>query len=424
MINKKIKIAIIGLGYVGLPVAVSFSKKFTVIGFDTNKKRVIELKDCFDKNKEFSKLYLKKANKLLTYTSYVKNLSQCNVYIVAVPTPINKKKEPDLSYINKANTIISKVLKKNDVVIYESTFYPGCTEEYCALSLQNLTNLKFNKDFFCGYSPERINPGMSKYKIDNIIKLTSGSTPKISKFVNNLYKKIIKAGTYNTSSIKIAESAKIIENAQRDINIAFMNELSIFFDKLNIDTNEVINAAKTKWNFIDFKPGLVGGHCIGVDPYYLSYKADNLGYKTQIILSGRKINDNVVKFIIKKLIIKIIEKKIKVRPIKILNLGLSFKENCTDLRNSMSLKLVKKLSNKNCMIYNYDPIVYVNDSMKKKLNLISKPQKKFYDVIILSVSHNYFKKLGIKKILSFSKNKYLFFDLKSLFPKKYSDFRL
>ena len=345
---ENIKISIVGLGYVGLPLAVEFGKKFKVVGFDLNKNRINQLKRKSDVTNEVKKNDFIKSKKL-SFTYNYKDLKGSNIYIITVPTPINKFHQPNLINLITASKIVGKVLKKNDIVIIESTVFPGATEEICVPYLQKISNLTFNKDFFCGYSPERINPGDSKYKLPNICKVTSGSTKQVAEIIDQLYSKIIKAGTIKVSSIRVAEAAKIIENCQRDINVAFVNELSIVFDKMNIDTQEVLKAASTKWNFLDFKPGLVGGHCIGVDPYYLTFKAQKVGYKSKIILAGRKLNSKMGQFVVKKLINKMKLKKIKLLNSKILIMGFSFKENCIDIRNTGVINIVKSLKNKKYM---------------------------------------------------------------------------
>lgn len=426
MIGKinKLKIAIVGLGYVGLPLLLEFSKKKNVIGFDLDKKRINQLKLGFDKNLEINKNQLKNLKKI-KFTSNKNELQSANCFIVTVPTPIDKFKKPDLQPIFTASEIIGKFLKKKDLVIYESTVYPGCIEEKCVPILEKFSSLKYNKDFFCGYSPERINPGDKKLKISNIKKITSGSTPRTSKIVDELYSQIIKAGTHKAPSIKVAEAAKVIENTQRDLNIALINELSIIFNKLNIDTKEVLDAAASKWNFIPFKPGLVGGHCIGVDPYYLTYKAKRIGYNPKVILAGRSINDNMGHYVASELIKKMSKKNINISKAKILIMGLTFKENCTDIRNSGVQNVINGLKTFNCKLDLYDP--WANKmEIKKIYNVypITKLHKKKYDSIIISVAHDIFKKLGIKFISNLCKKNHVIYDLKSLFSKDKNNFRL
>ena len=424
MIIEKLKLAIIGLGYVGLPLAVEFSKKRKVVGYDLNIKRINELKSGFDKTLEINNGKFKK-NKNLTLVNKIKNIKNCNCYILTVPTPINKAYKPDLSLLLKATKTIGKILKPKDIVIYESTVYPGCTEEECVPILEKSSGLKYNKDFFCGYSPERINPGDKNHKLQHIKKIVSGSNKKITNIIDKLYREVIDAGTFKTESIIVAEAAKVIENTQRDLNIALLNELSIIFDKLNINTQEVISAAKTKWNFIPFTPGLVGGHCIGVDPYYLTYKAEKLGYKPKIILAGRNLNNNMSSHVVIKFIEHLIFKKIDIKKAKILLLGLTFKENCPDLRNSKIIDIFNKLKSKKFQIDLYDPLA--NEDEIKYLfgrKRISKFLTNNYDGVIIGVGHNKFKKMGIRRIKSLCRTNHVIFDLKGLFEKKYSNFQL
>jgi UDP-N-acetyl-D-glucosamine/UDP-N-acetyl-D-galactosamine dehydrogenase len=426
MINrsKNLKLAIIGLGYVGLPLAMEFSKKRKVIAFDINKKRIQELNSGIDKNLDFSKYEINNS-KQLNFTENEEDLKSANCYIIAVPTPIDKFKKPNLNPILKASEMIGKIIKKKDLIIYESTVYPGCIEEVCVKVLEKFSKFKFNKHFFCGYSPERINPGDKKHTISNIIKVTSGSTPEIAKLVDNLYKEIITAGTHKAPSIKVAEAAKIIENTQRDLNIALINELSILFRKLNIDTQAVLDAAVTKWNFLPFKPGLVGGHCIGVDPYYLTYKAESIGYKTKIILAGRKLNDNMGNYVVTELKKKMQTKNIQIKKAKILIMGLTFKENCPDIRNSGVQKIVTKLKRLGCDMDIQDP--YVDSEEIKEIYGFYpkiKPSKKSYDVVLIAVAHDKFKKIGLKNIKSLCKKNHIIFDLKNLLNSSQVDFKL
>ena len=417
MINltKNINLSVIGLGYVGLPLALEFAKKRKVIGFDIQKKRIIELKAGFDKNLETSKKKLKSSKRII-FTSNEKDIESSNCYIITVPTPIDKKKKPNLKPLLKASKIVGKVVKSKDLIIYESTVYPGCVEEQCVPVLEKFSGLKFNKDFFCGYSPERINPGDKRHTVSNIKKITSGSTPKILDLVDNLYNEIVTAGTHRAQSIKIAEAAKVIENTQRDLNIALINELSILFSKLNIDTQAVLDAAGSKWNFLPFKPGLVGGHCIGVDPYYLTFKADNIGYHPKIILAGRKLNDNMGKHVVSELINAMKNKNIKIKKSRILIMGLTFKENCADIRNSGVLSVFKELKKYNCNIDLYDNWADRKEikSMYRILPKI-KLKKNNYDGIILAVAHDEFKKMGIKTIFNLCKKNHIIYDLKYLF---------
>mgnify|MGYP000854009756 CR=1 FL=1 len=422
--SKKFKVAIIGLGYVGLPLALAFSKKREVIGFDINKKRIKELNSGIDINLETTRNQLRNVKKL-NFTYNEKKLKSANCFIITVPTPIDKFKKPNLEPILSASKIISKLLKKRDLVIFESTVYPGCIEEKCVPILEKFSNLKYNRDFFCGYSPERINPGDKKHNISNIKKVTSGSTPEIADLVDDLYKEIITVGTFKAESIKVAEAAKVIENTQRDLNIALINELSILFSKMKIDTQAVLNAAETKWNFLPFKPGLVGGHCIGVDPYYLTHKAESIGYKPKIILAGRKINDSMGDYVALELIRKMKKKKIKIKGSKILIMGLTFKENCADIRNSGIQSVFTRLKKLHCIVDLYDPWADRNEIKNKfNINLKSKLENNFYDGIIIAVAHKIFKDMGIKVISNLSKKDGIIYDLKYLFSKNKVDLRL
>lgn len=386
------RIGIIGLGYVGLPLAVEFGKVMDVIGFDINEERIKELRDGFDRTREVESEDLKAA-KHLSFSADLKDLSNVSFFIVTVPTPVDEARKPDLRPLIGASKTVGKVLKKNDIVIYESTVYPGCTEEVCIPILEEVSGLKFNVDFFAGYSPERINPGDKLHRVTTIKKVTSGSTPEVAEKVDQLYKKIITAGTHKASSIKVAEAAKVIENAQRDINIAFVNELALIFDRIGIDTGEVLEAAGTKWNFLPFRPGLVGGHCIGVDPYYLTYKAESLGYHSQVILAGRKINDNMGIYIANSIIKLMARQDIAINKANVLVLGITFKENCPDIRNSKVVDVVSELRSYGTNVEIYDPHADC-DEVKHEygLNTIEHPDKK-YDAIVLAVSHNEFKDL-------------------------------
>ena len=406
------KITIIGLGYVGLPLAVEFGKRYLTVGYDVSKNRIDELKNGFDSTGEVSKRLLSSSLKL-NFSSNINDISDSNIYIIAVPTPIDKKNNPDLSILLDASKIVGSQIKKGDIVIYESTVYPGCTEEECVPVLEKKSKLKFNKDFFCGYSPERISPGDKKRTLTKIKKITSGSNSKTADKVDELYNSIITAGTYKAESIKIAEAAKIIENCQRDINIAFVNELSILFHKMGIDTNKVLNAASTKWNFLPFKPGLVGGHCIGVDPFYLTYKAQKLGYNSKIILSGRKLNNLMAKEISNRVIDYF--KKIKNKKLKGLILGITFKENCPDIRNSKVFDLYQFLNKKYEMTV-YDP--YANsDEVKNKYQIdlvsFSELSQTKYNFIIIAVSHTEFINIKIENLCKDKDS--LIFDLKNMF---------
>ncbi|MDA3884311.1 MAG: Vi polysaccharide biosynthesis UDP-N-acetylglucosamine C-6 dehydrogenase TviB [Candidatus Delongbacteria bacterium] len=419
--NGKIKIAIIGLGYVGLPLAVEFGKHYKTVGFDVNSKRVKELNSGVDKTLEVESKDLKSA-KLLKCTSKINDIKDCNYYIVAVPTPIDKFKNPDLTPLIGASKTVAQVLSKDDIVIYESTVYPGATEEECVPILEKESGLIFNKDFYVGFSPERINPGDKVNTLTTIVKVTSGSTPKIATVVDNLYKTIIKAGTHKTSSIKVAEAAKVIENSQRDINIAFVNELALIFDILGIDTIEVLEAAGSKWNFLPFRPGLVGGHCIGVDPYYLTHKAQEIGYHPEVILAGRRINDNMGMFVANKVIKLMIKKGHAIKDSKILILGMTFKENCPDIRNSRVIDIVDELREFGAKIDVYDPWAdkeEVKDEYGVKL--IPKLNKK-YNAVISAVSHDEFKKIDLVKLVQGKDT--VIYDVKSILDNNIIDGRL
>jgi len=419
--NKKI--GIIGLGYVGLPLAVEFSNKFNTVGFDINEKRVSELNNFIDKTLEIEKNILKeKIGKKLKITSDIEDIKNCNYYILTVPTPVDENNNPDFSPLISASNLISKILKKNDIVIIESTVYPGATEEICVPALEANSNLKFNKDFYMGYSPERINPGDKINTLTNIVKVTSGSTEKIANDVDDLYSSIIKAGTFKASSIKVAEAAKVIENSQRDINIAFVNELSKIFNLIGIDTNEVIDAACSKWNFLNFRPGLVGGHCIGVDPYYLAQKSISLGYNPEIILSGRRLNDSMGKYIANQLIKLMILKEIDIKSSEVLILGFAFKENCPDYRNTKVIDIINELKSYNINITIVDSWVNKSDVEKEyKINIENKIPKKSYDSVLVAVSHDEYKKMDLKQHLL---KKHVIYDVKGCLDKEIIDSRL
>lgn len=396
-----IKISVIGLGYVGLPLAVAFSDKFKVIGFDVNEKRVEELNKFNDKTLEIDLEKLKNAitNNKMKLSSNIDDIKECNFYIVSVPTPVDKNNRPDLTPLLKASQSVGSVLKKGDIVVYESTVYPGATEEECVPVLEKFSNLKFNEDFFCGYSPERINPGDKEHTITKIKKITSGSTKKVADIVDDVYASIIKAGTFKASSVKVAEAAKVIENTQRDINIAFVNELAMIFEKMHIDTTEVLKAAGTKWNFLKFNPGLVGGHCIGVDPYYLTHKAQELGYHPEIILAGRRINDNMGKYAANRVVKLMIKHDKKINKAKVLILGITFKENCPDIRNSRVIDVVKELKEFGCNVDVYDPWADKNEVLREyNLNLIENLNLNNYDAVVLAVAHDEFKNLDFSNL--------------------------
>ena len=392
------KLAIIGLGYVGLPLAHAFSSKYEVVGFDISKWRIDELSSGYDRTLELSSEQVNEAIKNgMKFTLDTNDIKDCNIYIVTVPTPIDKNKRPDLTPLIKASETVGKVLKKGDIVIYESTVYPGATEEDCVPVLEKFSNLKFNIDFFCGYSPERINPGDKEHTVTKILKVTSGSTPEIGKKVDELYASIITAGTHLAPTIKVAEAAKVIENSQRDINIAFVNELAIIFNKLGINTNDVLEAAGTKWNFLPFKPGLVGGHCIGVDPYYLTHKAQSIGYNPEIILAGRRLNDNMGIYVANQVIKLMIKKGHKIEGSKVLVLGITFKENCPDIRNSRVIDVIEELQEFGCNIDIYDPWADTKEvEHEYNLKLIKELNIAKYEAIVLAVAHNEFKQLKLK----------------------------
>ena len=409
------KIAIIGLGYVGLPLAVEFGKKYSTVGYDINSKRINELNLGIDNTGEISKRNMQSSIKL-RFSSKVNDISKCNIFIISVPTPIDSKNNPDLSILFNATSTVASVLKKNDIVIYESTVYPGCTEEDCVPILEKFSKLKYNLDFFCGYSPERINPGDKTRTVTKIVKITSGSNDRTAETVDKLYNSIITVGTYKAKSIKIAEAAKVIENCQRDVNISFVNELAMIFNKMNLDTQEVLNTAQSKWNFIPFKPGLVGGHCIGVDPYYLTYKAKKLGYNSKIINSGRKLNDEIPKFIYKNVEKYFLSKNKKIMGSNSLVLGVTFKENCPDIRNSKVFEIIRILNKNKSKIDIYDPYASKDEVRKRySVNLIDYNQirKKYYDLIIISVAHNQFINLNIEEY-ALDRNS-LIYDLKGIF---------
>ncbi len=423
---SEIKLAIIGLGYVGLPLAVEFGKKRPVVGFDISQQRISDLKSGHDHTLETSSEELLEA-KLLKYTTNAEELSDCNCFIVTVPTPIDEHKRPDLTPLIKASETIGKFLKQGDIVIYESTVYPGATEEDCVPILEKVSGLKYNVDggFYCGYSPERINPGDKEHRITTIKKVTSGSNAQIADLVDGLYNEIVTVGTHKASSIKVAEAAKVIENTQRDLNIALINELAIIFNKMGIDTEEVLQAACSKWNFLPFRPGLVGGHCIGVDPYYLTHKAQEIGYHPEIILAGRRLNDAMGAYASSQLVKAMTKKGIQVSGAKILIMGLSFKENCPDLRNTRVVDIITELKDYNCHIDVFDPWVNAFEAKKAYgLELIEGPKKGGYDAIIIAVSHKQFRDMGSAVIRSFTKPNAIIYDLKYVFPTEDADLRL
>ncbi|MDR2033805.1 MAG: Vi polysaccharide biosynthesis UDP-N-acetylglucosamine C-6 dehydrogenase TviB [Helicobacteraceae bacterium] len=416
------KIALIGLGYVGLPLAAEFGKKRETIGFDVNQKRISELKEGFDRTLELTKEQLKAASKL-TFTSSIEEIRSANVFIVCVPTPIDAHKKPDLTPLIKASQTVGGVLKTGDIVVYESTVYPGCTEEECVPVLEKQSGLTFNVDFFCGYSPERINPGDKEHTVGKIRKVTSGSLPHIADKVDSLYKEIIEAGTYKASSIKVAEAAKAIENSQRDINIAFINELALIFGRLGIDTLEVLEAAGTKWNFLPFRPGLVGGHCIGVDPYYLTYKAESVGYHPQVILSGRRINDGMGAYVAAQTIKLLIKKGSSVRGAKALILGITFKENCPDIRNSRVIDIVRELEEFGVSVSAFDPWADAEEVKREygDLNIFKTAPSEKFDALVVAVAHREFKTIDPRSLV---KPNGAIYDVKGLCDRSQIDGRL
>jgi UDP-N-acetyl-D-galactosamine dehydrogenase len=419
-----IKIGMIGLGYVGLPLAVEFGRYYPTVGFDINTQRIAELRAGNDHTLEVSREELALATQL-SYSAKLDDIANCNIYIVTVPTPINEHKQPDLTPLEKASDLLGKVLAKNDIVIYESTVYPGATEEICVPILEKVSGLKFNQDFFVGYSPERINPGDKLHRVTNILKVTSGSTPDIAEKVDQLYKSIITAGTHKASSIKVAEAAKVIENTQRDVNIALINELALIFNKLGIDTEEVLLAAGTKWNFLPFRPGLVGGHCIGVDPYYLTHKAQAIGYNPEVILSGRRINDSMGAYVVSQLIKLMLKKRIQVQDARVLIMGLTFKENCPDIRNTRVVDIVAELKTYGVNVDVYDPWVNADEaSHEYNIRPIPQPEAGTYDAIVLAVAHDEFKAMPIADIRALGKAHAIIYDLKYLFPADQTDARL
>jgi UDP-N-acetyl-D-galactosamine dehydrogenase len=417
-------LCIIGLGYVGLPLAVEFGKKINTLGFDINQQRIDELNQGTDHTLEISTDELREA-KLLRFTADSEDIKNCDVYIVTVPTPINDSKQPDLTPLEKASALLGRVIGKNSIVIFESTVYPGCTEEVCVPIIEQGSGLVFNRDFYAGYSPERINPGDKQHRVHNITKVTSGSTPEVAEYVDQLYRKIVVVGTHKASSIKVAEAAKVIENTQRDINIALINELALIFKRLNIDTLEVLEAAGTKWNFLPFRPGLVGGHCISVDPYYLTHKAQQVGYNPEVILAGRRINDSMGTFIAESVIKMMTQRKAHVVDSDILIMGLTFKENCPDLRNTRVIDIVRELQNYNANVHVYDPWADKAEARHEYgLELIDAPKPRSYDAIILCVGHDAFRELGADAIRTFGKSNHVLFDVKNILPKEAVDARL
>ena len=421
---EDVKLAVVGLGYVGLPLAVEFGKKRSVVGFDINARRIDALKAGHDHTLEVDDAELKEAAHL-SFTADREALAQANVYIVTVPTPIDDYKQPDLTPLIKASETIGSVLKKGDIVVYESTVYPGATEEDCVPVLERVSGLTFNQDFFAGYSPERINPGDKAHRVSTIKKVTSGSTPEIAELVDQIYKQIITAGTHKASSIRVAEAAKVIENTQRDVNIALINELALIFNRMGIDTEAVLEAAGTKWNFLPFRPGLVGGHCIGVDPYYLTNKAQAIGYHPEIILAGRRLNDSMGSYVVSQLVKCMTKKRIHVQGARVLVMGLAFKENCPDLRNTRIVDIVRELGEYNVDVDVYDPWVDAEEAVHEYgLELVQAPKDGAYDAIILAVAHDQFVKMGPERVRAFGRPNNVLYDLKYVLKSEEADLRL
>jgi UDP-N-acetyl-D-galactosamine dehydrogenase len=418
------KLAVVGLGYVGLPLAVEFGRKRPVIGFDINARRIEQLRSGEDITLETSREELAAAAHL-SFTTEVAELQGCTVFIVTVPTPIDEHKRPDLTPLIKASETVGKVLKRGDIVIYESTVYPGCTEEDCVPVLERVSGLRFNEDFYCGYSPERINPGDKQHRVTTIRKVTSGSTPQVSEFVDRLYNEIVTAGTHRAESIKVAEAAKVIENTQRDLNIALINELALIFNKLGIDTEAVLRAAGSKWNFLPFRPGLVGGHCIGVDPYYLTHKAQEIGYHPEVILAGRRLNDGMGRYVVSQLVKAMTRRRIQVDGARVLVMGLAFKENCPDLRNTRVVDIVAELREYNCEVDVFDPWVSAEDAMHEyRLQLVSDLAHGDYDAIMIAVAHSQFREMGAPAIRGLGRPGSVVYDLKYVLAPGESDLRL
>jgi len=421
---EQIKLGIIGLGYVGLPLAVEFGKKRSVVGFDINPKRIEQLRSGLDTTLEVDSEELLQAGHL-TFSTNLEDLRGCNCFIVTVPTPIDEHKGPDLTPLIKASQTIGQALKVGDIVIYESTVYPGCTEEDCVPILEKVSGLKFNQDFFAGYSPERINPGDKEHRVTNIKKVTSGSTPEIADLIDVLYNQIIVVGTHKAPSIKVAEAAKVIENTQRDLNIALINELALIFNRMDIDTEAVLQAAGSKWNFLPFRPGLVGGHCIGVDPYYLTHKAQSIGYHPEVILAGRRLNDGMGVYVASQLVKAMTKKSIQVNGAQILIMGLAFKENCPDVRNTKVVDIYHELLDYDCQVDIYDPWINLEEALHEYgVKMLPGLLEKKYDGIILAVAHQQFKEMGIEKIRALGKSKNVLYDLKYIFRADQSDLRL
>jgi len=418
------RLCVIGLGYVGLPLAVEFGKKITTLGFDINQSRIDALRTGVDHTLELTADELQ-ATELLSFTTDEADIKGADVYIVTVPTPINNSYQPDLTPLEKASALLGRVIKKNSIVIYESTVYPGCTEEICIPIIEQISGLRFNEDFFAGYSPERINPGDKQRRIHNIVKITSGSTPAVADYVDELYRKIVVVGTHKASSIKVAEAAKVIENTQRDLNIALVNELALIFHRLGIDTLDVLEAAGTKWNFLPFRPGLVGGHCISVDPYYLTHKAQQVGYYPEVILSGRRINNRMGAFVADSVIKMMTKRKSQVVDANVLIMGLTFKENCPDLRNTGVIDIIEEMQNYNTNVQIYDPWADAAEAKHEYgLDLIEAPIPGSYQAIIICVAHDLFRELGAEGIRALGAPNHVLFDVKHILPKNAVDARL
>jgi UDP-N-acetyl-D-galactosamine dehydrogenase len=421
---NKIRIGVIGLGYVGLPLAVEFGRKYPTVGFDVKESRVAELRGGTDSTLEASDEELASADQL-SFTTNAEDLADCNFYVVTVPTPISDGNRPVLTPLRRASETISKLLQAGDVVVYESTVYPGATEEFCSPFLEQGSGLKLNTDFYVGYSPERINPGDKEHRLATILKVTSGSTPEAADYIDQVYQTIITAGTHKTSSIKVAEAAKVIENTQRDVNIALINELAMIFERVGIDTEEVLVAAGTKWNFLPFRPGLVGGHCIGVDPYYLTYKAQQLGYHPEMILAGRRINDNMSLYVASRIIKKMLTKGLQPMDARVLILGLAFKENCPDVRNTKVIDIVRELTSYGAIVDVHDPWVDAEEAKAAYgIELRMQPATEAYDVVVVAVAHRQFKELGEAGIRAFGKARSIIYDIKYLLPAEAADERL
>jgi UDP-N-acetyl-D-galactosamine dehydrogenase len=421
---RNLNIGVVGLGYVGLPLAVEFGKRFDTVGFDIKTARVDELRSGHDSTLETTGEELAEATRL-SYTTRLEDLKPCRVFIVTVPTPIDDYKRPDLTPLEKSSESVGKVLKKGDVVVYESTVYPGCTEEVCVPILERVSGLKFNRDFFAGYSPERINPGDKQHRLTTIRKVTSGSTPAVAEFVDQLYRSIVTVGTHKASSIRVAEAAKVIENTQRDVNIALINELALIFNRLGIDTEEVLLAAGSKWNFLPFRPGLVGGHCIGVDPYYLTHKAQAIGYHPEMILAGRRINDNMGNYVAQQVALLMIQRKIPVKDSRILVMGLTFKENCPDVRNTKIVDVVKELEKYGAKVEVCDPWADPDEAEHEYgLRPVKKPRAGGYDAVVMGVAHDEFRKMGIGKVRKLGRRNHVLYDIKYVFKADEVDGRL